>query len=86
MHADHCQSISISFGRWWMKFTNQVHRYELHWDCRGLKIQFVVFNYLFVMFLTENAWLDMFGHRGFQTFPIVLAPQKSIGLRYTIMT
>ena len=33
------------------------------------------------MFLTENALLDMFGHRGFQTFPIVLAPQQSIGSR-----
>ena len=71
MHADHCQSISISFGRWWMKFTNQVHRYELHWGWRGLKMEFVVFDYLFVMFLTESALsaesalLDMFGHRGF---------------------
>ena len=37
MHADHCQSISISFRRWWVKFTNQVHRYELHWGRRGLK-------------------------------------------------
>ena len=68
-----------------MKFTNQVHRYELHWGWRGLKMEFVVFNYLFVMFLTENTLLDMFGHRGFQTFPIVLVPQKSIGLRYSIM-
>ena len=32
-------------------------------------MEFVVFNYLFVMFLTESALLDMFGHRGFQTFP-----------------
>ena len=39
-----------------------------------------------LLFLTENALLDMFGHRGFQTFPIVLAPQKSIGSRYSIMT
>ena len=39
-------------------------------------MEFVIFNYLFVMLLTENALLDMFGHRGFQTFPIVLAPQK----------
>ena len=31
------------------------------------------------MLLTENALLDMFGHRGFQTFPIILVPQQSIG-------
>ena len=86
MHADHCQSISISFRRWWMKFTNQVHGYELHWGWRGLKMEFVIFNYLFVMLLTKNALLDMFGHRGFQTFPIILAPEKSIGSRYSIMT
>ena len=49
-------------------------------------MEFVIFNYLFIMFLTESALLDMFGHRGFQTFPIILAPQKSIGLRYSIMT
>ena len=48
-----------------MKFTNQVHRYELHWGWRGLKMEFVIFDYLFVMFLTESALLDMFGHRGF---------------------
>ena len=29
------------------------------------KWSFVIFKYLFVMFLTENALLDMFGHRGF---------------------
>ena len=74
MHADHCQSISISFGRWWLKLTNQIHRYKLHWGQRGLKMEFVILDYLFVMFLAESALLDMFGHRGFQTFPIILAP------------
>ena len=39
-------------------------------------MEFVILNYLFVMLLTENALLDMFGHRGVQTFPIVLAPSK----------
>ena len=44
---------------------NQVHRYELHWGWRGLKMELVILDYLFVMFLTESALLDMFGHRGF---------------------
>ena len=29
------------------------------------KMEFVILDYLFVMFLTESALLDMFGHRGF---------------------
>ena len=33
---------------------------NLHWGQRGLKMEFVIFNYLFVMLLTENALLDMF--------------------------
>ena len=39
-------------------------------------MEFVVFDYLFVMFLTESGLLDMFGHRGFQTFPIILGALK----------
>ena len=65
MHADHCQSISIPFRGWWVKFTNQVHRYKLHWGQRGLKMELVILDHLFIMFLTESALLDMFGHRGF---------------------
>ena len=39
-------------------------------------MEFVIFNYLFVMFLTENALLDMFGHRGFQTFSNSIGTSK----------
>ena len=35
IHTDYCQSISISFRRWWVKFTNEFHRYKLHWGQRG---------------------------------------------------
>ena len=38
-------------------------------------MEFIVFDHLFIMFLTKGTLLDMFGHRGFKTFPIILSPQ-----------
>ena len=65
MHTDYCQSISISFRRWWVKFTNKIHGNKLHWGQGGLKMQFIVSDHLFIMSLAEDTLLDMFGHRGF---------------------
>ena len=51
--------------RWWVKFTNKVHGDKLHWGWRGLKMQFIIFDHMFLMFLAKGTLLGMFGHRGF---------------------
>ena len=31
-----------------VKFTNEVHRYKFHWGWRGFKMEFIVFDHLFI--------------------------------------
>ena len=59
MHTNYCQSISISFRRWWVKFTNKIHRDKFHWGWGGLKMQFIVSDHLFIMSLAEGTeWVS----------------------------
>ena len=57
--------IQITVSAYLFPLEDEIHGNKLHQGQRGLKMQFIILDYLFIMFLTEGILLHMFGQRGF---------------------